>query len=37
MRTVSFVFVLMVAMPALAGAQDWTEYQNVQDGFKEHE
>ena len=34
MRTVSFVFGLMLAMPALAGAQDWAEYQNVQDGFK---
>ena len=34
MRRVSFVFVLMIAMPGLAAAQDWTEYQNIPDGFK---
>ena len=34
MRTVSFVFALLLATSGLAFAQDWTEYQNIQDGFK---
>ena len=34
MRMVSFVFALVLAMAGLALAQDWSEYQNVPDGFK---
>jgi uncharacterized membrane protein YgcG len=34
MRTASFAFVLMLAVFGLAAAQDWTEYQNIPDGFK---
>jgi len=34
MRTASFAFALLLAIPVLATAQDWTEYQNIQDGFK---
>ena len=34
MRMAVFAFVLMLALPALAAAQDWAEYQNIQDGFK---
>jgi hypothetical protein len=34
MRTASFAFVLALAMSGLATAQDWTEYQNIPDGFK---
>ena len=34
MRTASFAFVLVLAVSALAAAQDWTEYQNIPDGFK---
>jgi len=34
MRMVSFVFALVLAAPGLASAQDWSEYQNVPDGFK---
>lgn len=34
MRTASFTFVLLLAMSEVGAAQDWTEYQNLQDGFK---
>ena len=34
MRTASFAFVLVLAMSSLAAAQDWTEHQNIPDGFK---
>lgn len=34
MRTASFAFVLMLTVSGLAAAQDWTEYQNIPDGFK---
>jgi hypothetical protein len=34
MRMVSFVFALVLAASGLAFAQDWSEYQNIQDGFK---
>jgi hypothetical protein len=34
MRRVSFTFVLLLAISRIAAAQDWTEYQNVADGFK---
>src|SRR4029453_5664657 len=34
MRMVSFVFTLVLAASGLALAQDWSEYQNIQDGFK---
>ena len=34
MRTGPFAFALLLAIPVLATAQDWTEYQNIQDGFK---
>ena len=34
MRMVSFVFGLVLAASGLASAQDWSEYQNIPDGFK---
>ena len=34
MRMVSFVFALLLAASGLAFAQDWSEYQNIPDGFK---
>src|SRR5258707_12711617 len=34
MRTASFAFALLLATSGVAAAQDWTEYQSVQDGFK---
>jgi len=34
MRTASFAFVFVLAISGLAAAQDWTEYQNIPDGFK---
>ena len=34
MRAITFVFPLVLSMAAPAAAQDWTEYQNIQDGFK---
>jgi hypothetical protein len=34
MRTALLVFTSLLSMPGLAAAQDWTEYQNDQDGFK---
>ena len=34
MRTASFAFVFVIAISGLAAAQDWTEYQNIPDGFK---
>jgi hypothetical protein len=34
MRATGFVFALVLSVAGPAAAQDWTEYQNVQDGFK---
>src|SRR6266567_6060195 len=34
MRTASFTCGLLLAISGVAAAQDWTEYQNIQDGFK---
>jgi uncharacterized membrane protein YgcG len=34
MRTASVAFMLILAMCEVAAAQDWTEYQNIPDGFK---
>ena len=34
MRTSAIVFALVLSMSGSAFAQDWTEYQNNQDGFK---
>lgn len=34
MRTLSFAVVLVLSMAGGAAAQDWAEYQNIQDGFK---
>jgi hypothetical protein len=34
MRATTFVFALLLALGASADAQEWTEYQNNQDGFK---
>jgi hypothetical protein len=34
MRMVSFVFALVLAAPGFTAAQDWSEYQNIPDGFK---
>ncbi len=34
MRAATFVFALLLALAAPAAAQEWTEYQNNQDGFK---
>lgn len=34
MRATTFVFALLLALAAPAGAQEWIEYQNNQDGFK---
>jgi hypothetical protein len=34
MRTTAIIFALMMSMSGSAFAQDWTEYQNNQDGFK---
>ena len=33
-RAMTLVFALVLSAIAPAGAQDWTEYQNIQDGFK---
>ena len=34
MRRVSFAFAFLVLITSPAAAQDWAEYQNIQDGFK---
>ena len=34
MRMVSFVFTLVLAASGIVFAQDWSEYQNIPDGFK---
>ena len=34
MRTVSFIFALLLTVSRPAFAQDWSEYQNIPDGFK---
>src|SRR3954471_20399116 len=34
MRTTAFVFALIVSLSALAAAQEFADYENVQDGFK---
>jgi len=34
MRTALLVFTSLLSMSGLAAAQDWTEYQNIPDGFK---
>jgi len=34
MRTASFTFVALLLTSGLALAQDWADYQNIQDGFK---
>jgi hypothetical protein len=34
MRAPTFVLPLLLAVAAPAAAQEWTEYQNIQDGFK---
>jgi len=34
MRSLFLAFVLTLAAAGFAAAQDWTEYQNIQDGFK---
>jgi hypothetical protein len=34
MRTVSFIFALVLTVSGPAFAQDWSEYQNIPDGFK---
>jgi len=34
MRAATFVFALLLALAAPAAGQEWTEYQNNQDGFK---
>jgi hypothetical protein len=33
-RAITLVFVLVLSMPVPAMAQEWTEYQNIRDGFK---
>src|SRR5436853_2853660 len=34
MRRIAFVFALVLSASGLVLAQDWSEYQNIQDGFK---
>ena len=34
MRRIAFVFALVLSASGLVFAQDWSEYQNIQDGFK---
>lgn len=34
MRTIPFVCLLIVSIPGVGAAQEWADYQNLQDGFK---